>query len=347
MSIVSLNQRQNRVEISSFEIENQIVFEFFNKLGANERDDKLFQALYIGCLALIEDRLSSFLSKTSNELGTQLESLKILFDLKKEIFYKSAVKGSVAETEIASALEIYLSKRSLADEILLTGNSAGNISKNKTGDIVVNLKNGDLASKLVIECKFDKSIKLGKIEGRQISSNKYDTAWGQLLEASVNRDSNGSIIVFDRSLVDSSIEQFTDSVRYISNIGFVCIVDTQKGDYTNLFIAYDLARDIALSPKLNNFDASLLDIIMKKVIRDLTSIVNIKRIVESNIQNCKDILFEIEKSVLSIQFNKKYLEKFLNTGELTRQDLLDFYNEDSVREKFKALREDIETLRNG
>ena len=97
MPIVKLNQKQKRVEIDAFEIENQIVFEYFNKLSVEERDEKLFQALYIGCLALIEDRLSAFLSKTSNELGTQLESLKILFDLKKEIFFKSAIKGTLAE----------------------------------------------------------------------------------------------------------------------------------------------------------------------------------------------------------------------------------------------------------
>lgn len=59
------------------------------------------KALYIGVLALMEDRLSAFLSKTSNELGTELESLKMIFEMKKEIFYKSSIKGVLAEEEIA------------------------------------------------------------------------------------------------------------------------------------------------------------------------------------------------------------------------------------------------------
>lgn len=44
----------------------------------------------------MEDRLSAFLSKTSNELGTELESLKMIFEMKKEIFYKSSIKGCLS-----------------------------------------------------------------------------------------------------------------------------------------------------------------------------------------------------------------------------------------------------------
>ena len=76
MSTIKINQQLKRVEISEFEIENQIVFNYFDNLPTNERDDKLLRAIYIGVLALMEDRMSAFLSKTSNELGTELESLK-------------------------------------------------------------------------------------------------------------------------------------------------------------------------------------------------------------------------------------------------------------------------------
>ena len=90
---LSLNQKLKRVEISGFELDNEIVFNYFDKLPASERDDKFIRALYIGVLALMEDRISAFLSKTSNELGTELESLKMIFEMKKELFYKSTIKG--------------------------------------------------------------------------------------------------------------------------------------------------------------------------------------------------------------------------------------------------------------
>jgi len=53
MPTIKLNQQLNRVEIDKFEIDNEIVFTYFNKLPAIERNEKLFKALYIGVLALI------------------------------------------------------------------------------------------------------------------------------------------------------------------------------------------------------------------------------------------------------------------------------------------------------
>lgn len=136
MSTIKLNQQLNRVEIKEFEIENSIVFNYFNNLSANERDEKLLRAIYIGVLALMEDRISAFLSKTSNELGTELESLKMIFEMKKELFYKSTIKGILAEDEIAEFLNGYFQEKRLKDRAVLTGNTVGNIAKNKTGDIV-------------------------------------------------------------------------------------------------------------------------------------------------------------------------------------------------------------------
>jgi len=66
--MLKLNQQLKRVEIDSFEIENPIVFNYFDNVPASERNDRLLRAVYIGVLALMEDRISAFLSKTSNEL---------------------------------------------------------------------------------------------------------------------------------------------------------------------------------------------------------------------------------------------------------------------------------------
>ena len=59
-----------------------------NNLSVNERATKVFRALYIGVLALMEDRISAFLAKTTNELGTELESLKMIFEMKRSCFIK-------------------------------------------------------------------------------------------------------------------------------------------------------------------------------------------------------------------------------------------------------------------
>ena len=136
MSTIKLNQKLKRLEVQKFELDNEIVFNYFDKLPANERDDKFLRAIYIGVLALMEDRLSAFLSKTSNELGTELESLKMIFDMKQELFYKSTIKGTLAEDEVAEALNDFFTSKKMKDVALLTGNAAGELAKNKTGDIM-------------------------------------------------------------------------------------------------------------------------------------------------------------------------------------------------------------------
>lgn len=341
MSTIKLNQQLNRVEIKEFEIENPIVFNYFNNLSANERDEKLLRAIYIGVLALMEDRISSFLSKTSNELGAELESLKMIFEMKKELFYKSTIKGILAEDEIAEFLNNYFQEKRLKDRAILTGNTIGNIAKNKTGDIVCEV-NGDSNLRIVIECKFDKSIRLGEVESKDIFIRKTDTAWSQLIEAEANRDGKVSVIVFDRSLVDNSILKYAENVGFISGIGFIAVIDSQKGDYSNLSIAYMLARDIALNAKQVDLDKDLLAILVNRIIKDINEVLSIKSLVYNNIENNKAILKQLEKSILLMEFNQEYMKKFLKDGTLTKKDLLDFYSGEDIKDKYRIVEKDIE-----
>ncbi|WP_185157118.1 MULTISPECIES: hypothetical protein [Chryseobacterium] len=341
--MVSLNQQLKRVEISNFEVENQIVFNYFNGLPIAERSDKLLRAIYIGVLALMEDRISAFLSKTSNELGTELESLKMIFEMKKELFYKSAIKGTLAEDEIVEFLNNYFRERKLNDKAYLIGNTIGTLSKNKTGDVVCEI-NGNPDLKIVIECKFDKSIRMGEIESKEIFTRKTDTAWSQLIEAQANRDARVSLIVFDISLVDNSILRNFEHVGYIPGVGFVAIINSQKGDYSNLAIAYMLARDIALNTKEVELDKNLLAILINRIIKDINEITSIKSLVQNNIENNKSILKQLEKSILLMEFNQQYLKKFLEDGTLTKKDLLDYYYGEDIKDKYRIIEKDINNL---
>ena len=343
MGIVSLDQRLQRVQLSAFEIENKILFEFFNKVSADERDDKLHRALYIGVLALMEDRLSSFLSKTTNELGTELESLKLIFDMKKELFYRSSIKGTLAEEDIAEFLAEFLARQKIADVVELTGNAAGKLNRNKTGDIVCHLSGSDDV-KVVIECKFDKGIRLGDIKTKEVFTKNIDTAWSQLLEAQANREGKVGIIVFDVSLADGSVLATVQDVKFIPAIGFVAIIDSQKGDYKNLAIAYMLARDVALNSREVSLDKNILTAILNRIIKDIGEITAVKTLVYSNIENCKRILAQIEKSMLLMEFNQKYLIKFLAEGTLSKQDLLDFYSGEDVKDRYRPIEKEIGTL---
>lgn len=341
--MLKINQQLKRIEIKEFEVENQIIFNYFDNLPVAERDEKLLRAIYIGVLALMEDRISAFLSKTSNELGTELESLKMIFEMKKELFYKSSIKGILAEDEIAEFLNQYFAEKRLKDRAILTGNNIGILPKNKTGDIICEI-DGNANLKIAIECKFDKSVRLGNIETKDIFTRKADTAWSQLLEAQVNREAKVSLIVFDISLVDNSVLKEFENVGYIPEIGLVAIVNSQKGDYSNLSIAYMLARDIALNARQTDLDKDMLMILVNRLIKDINEITMIKNLVNNNIENNKTILKQLERSILLMEFNQEYLKKFLSEGTLTKEDLLNYYQGEDVKDRYRIIEKDINSL---
>lgn len=339
-----IDHKLQRVQIDSFEVSDTLVYQYFDSLPEADRESALLRAIRIGVLAQKEDRFSAFLAKTTDDLGVQLENLKLLFDMKQEAFHKTAVKGVAAENDIHSFLEGYIEQRGFNDVVSLTGTSKGQLKNNKTGDILAFVGGENASKRIAIECKFDKSIKLGDVDSIDIGSNKYDTAWSQLLEASVNRDANVSVIVFDKALADSSIQRAVDGVIYLNDIGFVCIVDYEASDYRNLAVAYNLARGLALRKDGKAVEVEFVNMLIQRILKDIKDIQAVRGLVQANIKNNQQILKNIEKSILSIEFTQQYLAKYLEDGFLSKSDLLEFYQRDDIRAKFKALSNEIELI---
>jgi len=343
MSHVTLNQALKRIEISDLQIENELAFAFFESLPSDERDNQFVRALQIGVLALKQDRLSSFLAKTTNELGTELESLKMMFDMKAELFARSAVKGSLAEADIADYLTELNKEHGNSDRVELTGNTAGALHRNKTGDILCYVDGAD-EKRVVIECKFDKSMRFGAIEDQDWYGKKLDTALGQLVEAQANRECTQAIIVFDRSSINAALLKRVKNINYEPQYGFLVVVDSLRGDYSNLGLAYLLARDLACANRSVDMDSDLLRILLDRIISEAKDLAEIRKLVEANIDNCSEILAHLQKGVLSLEFCRTYLTKFLSDGTLSKADLLDFYSGGDRREKYRAIQHTIDEV---
>jgi hypothetical protein len=346
MTHVKLNQGLRRIEVSKLEIENELAFEHFDKLPADQRDAEFVKALYIGVLALKQDRLAAFMARTNNELGTELETLKMMYEMKAELFAKSTVKGAEAELHIRDYLVDLAASHEHADEIELTGNSTGSIPKNKTGDLLCRV-NGDESRKVIIECKFDKSIRLGELDENDWYGNKFDTALSQLIEAQANRECDQAIIVFDKSSVAAPVLKAVGNISFRPKYGFIVIVDSLRGDYQNLGLAYLLARDLAAANPSLEVEHDLLLILMDRIIADANRLADIRSLVEDGIKKSQEVLSRLEQGRLSLEFCRSYLKKFLETGTLTRTDLLDFYNGGDVKAKYQVIHEDIKTLVKG
>ena len=341
--IVSLDKQKKLLKIAAFELEHELVFEYFNTKVAEEKyDETLLRAIYIGILAMQEDRLAAFFSTTENELGTHLESLNMIFKMKQEVFFKTAVKGMEAEGKIVKFLNDFFKRRGYEDTAEASGTATGAIPGNKTGDILCHVEGSEKDCDIAIEVKFDKSIKWGDIRDKDVFIKKADTAWSQIFEAKENRQSRVGIIVFDHSLVDSSITNQVENAGFVKGVGFVAIVDSQGDDYSNLALVYELARDLARAKKTYNAENDTLVLLVKRLLHDIDSVCSIVKQCDAIDKANAAIRETLKKNLLSFDFTKRYLEKFLREGKLNSGDLFAFYNAEEIKDKFKAL--DLEEI---
>jgi len=343
MALISIDHKTKKVNVKAFSIENPNVYAYFNKLPTDQRDEALQKAINIGVLALMEDRLLALIGRTENELGAELESLQQRYRIESEILEKSTSKGVKEETNIVKELNAWYESKGWDDIAFETGAAPGNIPRNKTGDVVCHI-DGNAENILGIEVKLDKSVALGDIETENVFKNQKDTAWSQLIETRANRGGSLSLMVFDESTAHQTIKNACDGVTYIPGIGMIAIVDKARNNYTNLKIAYSLIRDVVLNFKEFKVDNQLLTLIIKRVIKDIQESMGIKGMIEQNISEAEKsikhnvgILTQLEKNLLMLEFDQRYLSKYIEDGQLTPEDQLKFYEGAGLNDEFKKI----------
>lgn len=162
--------------------------------------------------------------------------------------------------------------------------------------------------------------------------------------ANANRECDQAIIVFDKSSVAAPVLKAVGNISFRPQYGFIVIVDSLRGDYQNLGLAYLLARDLAAANPSLEVEHDLLLILMERIIADANRLGDIRSLVEDGIKKSQEVLSRLEQGRLSLEFCRSYLKKFLETGTLTRTDLLDFYNGGDVKAKYQAIHEDIKSI---
>ena len=77
---ITLDQQSKTVRVSDFEVSDERIFDYFDSLPEDQRDEVLKRALQIGVVALLEERRAASSARTENELGTELEALKPIYE---------------------------------------------------------------------------------------------------------------------------------------------------------------------------------------------------------------------------------------------------------------------------
>lgn len=320
---IRISAQDNTVNFPAISSSHPLVLGYFNSLPEAQRMAAFEKAITIGVMAMRDERIAAFLARTESELGANLEFLKSLFETQRLQLKSAPVKGESGEAAVANALAEFAEARNLPDVVQMVGRTAGALPRNKTGDIVCVVGDGDDAPRVVIECKLDKSIRLGDPSADGLTKGRSDTAWSQLVEARANRQADVAIMVFSADSTDRTIGNFTDSVRYAEGIGYVVVIDLMRGDFRPLAIAYELARQQALAKVKEQMDHNLLDALARKLCADLSSALEIKGHLESATASCNAALNQVNSALASASATHKAIQAYLKTGRLDGQQLLE------------------------
>lgn len=344
---IRLSQSDKTVTVAKLISHDSLLFELMDKTPSGERAEMLNSVLHIGALAMLEDRISHLIAATERELFPKLEGFKRMFERKKLEFEKTTQKGDKAEVDIVETLNEYIADNGWSDLAQASGTIKGALPRNKTGDVLcvveMNPESSEGQTQLAIEVKFDKAVALGDpavqdvfkgtdSDSGGLKKSNFDTAWSQLLETRANRECPFSLMVFDKSIAHASILKKVNDVAFLPGVpGFLVVVDSQAGDYRNLFVAYHVARDLALySPEHpEGIDAGLLELIVGRIIQYLGSAQKVCDLVDKNtaatIKMTKEVHKEMDRLVHLANFTQDYLKKFLTDKTLTAKDLTEFY----------------------
>ena len=164
-----------------------------------------------------------------------------------------------------------------------------------------------------------------------------------MIESMANREAKMAIIVFDQSRSSEGLKNSVNGISWISGVGFVVIIDDVRMDYSNLFIAIDLARSMLIST-LKIVDQDIFESLLGRLTNDLSSILETEKLLKENHNNLKKIAVSIRKHTLLVGFTQRILKNFIANGEVSNQELLKIYHGEGLKEEFAFITKDIEGI---
>jgi len=259
------------VSFPSTTIDDEEVFRFFQNTPKAERDEMLLKALKVVAVASqkYHDKENLFFRLFHPEGSAPLYYLMGARTEKIISEKAAAIKGKALEALIEKQLLRYCYAAGYDQDVIKnTGDVFGNLPSNKTGDIRC-FVDGRRDCIIAIESKDDSQYRLGSFSENLGAGNTKlkTTAYEQLLETSANRNSRVSMMVFDRNNCNSSIA--SQSVLYIPAVGFVVVIDKEKGRFENLFVAYELARKMALQTNATVEQAEQSELLIGAIVEQI------------------------------------------------------------------------------
>jgi hypothetical protein len=259
------------------------------------------------------------------------------------------------EEDVVTALITHCSEMGYSDVVAATG-TAGK-DGNKTGDALATISiDPARQARVAIEVKFASTYQKG--ESQNVTAGnirpKRDTVYSQILEARSVQD--GSLGIF---VIDENLNPFDGpGIQYLPDIrGFIVKVNVLDGDYDNLCMCYEVARQLAISERSGEgVDMSLLQFL----VNDLSSLLGRQRYIKDRgaeivksiktnqaktIKEVERILVDFDAELTGLQGAMEWVQRCLSglieTGELSAKDAFEIYTQKGAQIDYDAKRKEL------
>jgi len=341
---INVDENENKISIHHEFALHPIIVDWFGdtkNVPAARRPEILAQAINVGLLAIMENRVEGIISRINADIDADLSMIVKKMQLLETRFHKDTNFNTQLEDDVRKALESHANHCGWKDRLVPSGDSGGvatNRTPNKTGDVEISVidTNGKL-SRVAVEVKFNKQVAEGAFEDFKADQGSTDTAWSQIIEARWNRESPIGIFVVDKEKLNPKIKSLTESVAYVPEVrGFVCVVDVLSNDYSNACIAYGLARTISLASRdMQFYEPGVLDFIIQRTQHTLRRRETIKKISKTMVSDLVKSLTSLENDLVYVDQALEFLQSFINeysrTGTLTAESMFDLYSQEEVK----------------
>jgi hypothetical protein len=275
-------------------------------------------------------------------VGAKFEYLKLLY-AERQRSMATAEKGALAEKDVEVAFRELVASRSWADVVEATGEAAGALEGNKTGDVVIHI-GGQGGPRIAVEVKFDKSTALGNAGLAKHENNHEGTAWSQLVEAGANREASLSLIVFDRGSASPSVKSAVQDVAWLPGAGLAVMVDAEQGDFSNLEVAYGFARGLLLAATRPDINAELLAVVVSRAMTEVQRCLGVRKHVASIMKSAQQMMVDLEQSNIALEGINEMLATVSADNPLGQGDLLTLHQGEDVREVIRKTKTEMKEL---
>jgi len=262
------------------------------------------------------------------------------------------------EEDVVIALISHCTEMGYDDVVIPTGTKGED--GNKTGDALATITiDSTKQTKIAIEVKFAQTYQKGA--KRNITKERMkparDTVYAQILESRAVLD--GSLGIF---VIDEDLNPFDGpGIQYLPDIrGFIVKVNVLTGDYDNLCMCYEVARQMAIAGRTEDgVDMALLQFLVsdlctllgrQKFIKDQGAeiVKSIKSNQTKTVKEVEKILVNFDSELRGLQEAMAWVQKCLTglieTGELSAKDAFELYTQKGAQIDYAAKKKELQTL---